>query len=144
MKKETVIAIIFGLFLGGLLALFLSIKNKEMELAKSKVISSQNKILPSNQLSQLEFQPLEIGEPADRIIVDKPSINIKGKAMKNSLIIVQSPIKDQILTNEKDSFSLDFPLALGENVIKIVAYPKDNQFRSQEKEIKIYYIDSEL
>ena len=44
----------------------------------------------------------------------------------------------------KSDFKISFPLALGENVIKIVAYPKNKTFRPQEKDLKIYYIDSEL
>ncbi|EKE14389.1 MAG: hypothetical protein ACD_12C00531G0001 [uncultured bacterium] len=91
-----------------------------------------------------EIQTFELSEPADNAIFEKDIIRFKGTAAKNSLIIIQSPIKDLVVKNTQGKFDLEFPLALGENSIKIVVYPKEKQFRPQEKFIKVYYIDSEL
>ncbi len=60
------------------------------------------------------------------------------------MIIIQSPIKDLVFKNDKEQFSTDFPLALGENVIRIGAYPQDKLLRSQEKELRIYYFSEQL
>ncbi|MEK9169795.1 MAG: hypothetical protein AAB788_03560 [Patescibacteria group bacterium] len=144
MKKETIIAIFLGLLFGGIVAVFISLKSKDIELSTNKVIApSKEKILSPN-LTGTEIQTLELSEPADNAIFEKDIIRFKGTAVKDSLIIIQSPIKDLVVKNTQGKFDLEFPLALGENSIKIVVYPKEKQFRPQEKFIKVYYIDSEL
>ena len=42
-----------------------------------------------------------------------------------------------------DTFSADFPLAFGENVITVSEYQKDTQAVAQEKELKVYYLDEQ-
>ena len=144
MKKETIIAIFLGLLFGGIVAVFISLKSKDIELSTNKLIApSKEKILSPN-LPGTEIQTLELSEPADNAIFEKDIIRFKGTAVKDSLIIIQSPIKDLVVKNTQGKFDLEFPLALGENSIKIVVYPKEKQFRPQEKFIKVYYIDSEL
>ncbi|KKQ24271.1 MAG: hypothetical protein US40_C0002G0102 [Candidatus Roizmanbacteria bacterium GW2011_GWC2_37_13] len=144
MKKETIIAIFLGIAFGGFLAFFLIVKNKEIQLNKNKIIAPTGLITQSAVKSNIVVTPLEITEPNDGAIFDKNSVEIKGKVSKNSLIVIQSPIKDLVFKNEKEDFSTDFPLALGENVIKIVVYPSDKQLRSQEKDLRIYYLEEEL
>ncbi|PIP63232.1 hypothetical protein CO165_04300 [Candidatus Roizmanbacteria bacterium CG_4_9_14_3_um_filter_33_18] len=144
MKKETIIAIFLGLLFGGVVAVFISLKSKDIELSTNKVIApSKEKILSPN-LTGTEIQTLELSEPVNNAIFEKDIIRFKGTAAKNSLIIIQSPIKDLVVKNIQGKFNLEFPLALGENSIKIVVYPKEKQFKPQEKFIKVYYIDSEL
>ena len=144
MKKETIIAIFLGLLFGGIVAVFISFKSKEIELSKNKVIAPSKENVLSPNLTGTEIQSLELSEPANNVIFDKDIIRFKGTAAKDSLIIIQSPIKDLTFKNIQEKFDLEFPLALGENSIKIVVYPKEKQFRPQEKFIKVYYIDSEL
>ena len=144
MKKETVIAIFFGLLFGGVVAVFISLKSRDIELSKNKVIAPPKEKVLSANLTETEIQPLVLTEPANDAIFEKNIIRIKGTAVKDSLIVIQSPIKDLIVKNTQEKFDLEFPLALGENSIKIVVYPKEKQFRPQEKFIKVYYIDSEL
>ena len=133
-----------GLLFGGVIAVFISFKSKDMELEKNKVISAPKRKVISPNSSGLEQQSLELSEPADRAIFESNIIRLKGTALKDSLIVIQSPIKDLAIINKKEKFDLEFPLALGENSIKIVVYPKEKQFRPQEKFLKVYYIDSEL
>jgi hypothetical protein len=144
MKRETIIAIILGLLFGGVVAIFISLKSKDIELSKNKVIAppKENIVLPN--LTGAEMQPLDLTEPANNAIFNKDIIRLKGTAIKDSLIIIQSPMKDVAVKNTNGKFDIEFPLALGENSIKMVIYPKEKQFRPQEKSIKIYYIDSEL
>lgn len=143
MKKETIIAIIFGIVLGSIVAIFLIAKNKERLLEKNKTISPLEKGAQPFQATVNALQ-LEITEPGDHSIVYKNTITIKGSFTKNSLLIIQSPIKDLVMINESEQFSTNFPLALGENVIRIGAYPQNKQLRSQEKEIRVYYFNQQL
>lgn len=144
MKKETIIAVIFGIVLGGVFGLFLINKNKETQLIKNKIIAPTN--IPNKTLStdSNKIQNLEISSPQDGIVVDNNSVKITGKAEANSLIIIQTLIKDISFKTKKVDFSLDLSLALGENVIKIVAYSSDKNQNPQEKDLKIYYLDSQL
>ena len=41
-------------------------------------------------------------------------------------------------------FSADLTLALGENVIRVVSYSTDKNQNPQEKDLKVYYLDSQL
>ncbi len=57
---------------------------------------------------------------------------------------MQSPIKQLVQKLDKDDFIVPaFPLSLGENTIRVSLYPKDAQIPSQEKELKIYYLDEQ-
>jgi len=144
MKKETIIAIFLGLLFGGIVAIFISFKSKDIELSKNKVIAPPKKNVLSPNVTETEIQSLELSKPANNAIFDKNTTHFIGTAAKDSLIIIQSPIKDLTFKNTQGKFDLEFPLALGENSIKIVVYPKEKQFRPQEKFIKVYFIDSEL
>ena len=144
MKKETVIAIFFGVVFGALVAFILLAKNKEFQLAKTKTIAPTEKASKLSKKVIVSLKSLEVSEPADGSIFNTKSINIKGKVDKDALIIIQSPVKDIVFKNEKEEFSVSFPLALGENIIKITAHLKSGNLRPQEKELHIYYLNEEL
>ena len=144
MKKETLIAVFMGLLFGGIVAVFISLKSKDIELSKNKVIAPPKENVLSPNITGVEVKPLELFEPANNAIFNKNTIRFKGMAVKDSVIVIQSPIKDLIVKNSQEKFDLEFPLALGENSIKIVVYPKEKQLRPQEKFVKVYFIDSEL
>ncbi|GIW65000.1 MAG: hypothetical protein KatS3mg092_0933 [Patescibacteria group bacterium] len=145
MKKETLIAIFMGLIFGGFFGIFLINKNKDLSLSKNKILAPTSILTQKNsQNNVVDFIPLEIKEPNDYFITNENNIDIVGKATKDSLIVVQTPIKDIVYKNEKEDFKINIPLALGENVIKIVDYPKDKTFDSQEKILRVYYLKIEL
>lgn len=142
MKKESIIAILFGVLLGAAVGLVLIIQNKQNQLQQAKTLTPKVTPTPASNLLG-NFQTLEITSPADRSILDKNSVTITGKTNKDSLIIVQSPLKELSFVNSNESFSFDLSLSAGENVVKIVAYPKDKKLRPQEKELKIYYLSEQ-
>lgn len=144
MKKETIFAIGLGIFFGAFFGFFLINKNDKIDLSKKsfnqKVLNDKKTIKNNN----INFIPLEIIAPENYFISDKDNIDIIGKSTKNSLIVVQSPIKDIIYKNQNEEFKINIPLALGENLIKIVDYPKDKNFDPQEKTLRIYYLKIDL
>lgn len=145
MKKETSIAVFLGILLGVIFGVFLIFKNKQSQLDKTKAITPKNKITPTivlNNNNLNEFFKLE--KPSDGIITDNDEIVIQGKASKGTTIIIQSPSSQLVNKTENESFKIEFPLALGENVISITAYPKDIQSRPVEKQVKIYYLKTQL
>lgn len=141
MKKESLIAIVFGIILGIVVAFLMIFGSRQQALNKSKTVISTQKITPTVVASVIQFQNLELTFPEDRAVFSEKTIKIKGKANKNSLIVIQSPIIDIVFRNEKEDFETDFTLAPGENVIKVVSYPKDSNFRAQEKELRVYYFE---
>lgn len=145
MKKEALMAIFMGLVFGGFFGIFLINKNKDLNLSKNKILAPTSILTQKNpQNNVVDFIPLEIKELNDYFITNEDNIDIVGKATKNSLIVIQSPIKDIVYKNEKEDFKINIPLALGENVIKIVDYPQDKTFDSQEKILRVYYLKIEL
>jgi len=145
MKKETSVAVFLGIFFGLILGLFLIFKNKQLQLETTKSLTPKTKVTVTViPLKKDNVQFFTIEKPSDGIIVDSDKIYIEGKASSGSTIVIQSPVSQ--LTNKvtSDKFKIEFPLALGENVIGITAYPKDSQIRPVEKKITVYYLDNQL
>lgn len=145
MKKETLIAIIMGLLLGAVGAFFLIFKAQEKKIENTKTISRGTNTVPTIAVKEIKSDiiPLEIKEPENNAIVDKNSIVIKGRAAKDSLIVIQTPIKEMVFKNDKEDFNATLPLTLGENTINITVYNKKIQAVPQEKEYKIYYLNDQ-
>lgn len=136
MKKESIIASVGGILLGVILAIFILLNFKEKEIKENKTISL--KITPTVVVMNLKNQTLEINEPATDFITTEKEITIKGRADKDSLIIVTSPYSDKSYKTENDTFSIKFPLSSGENLIKVAAYKDKN---TDEKNLKVYQIE---
>jgi len=142
MKKESVVAIVFGILLGLMVAFFVIFQSKQQQLSKTKLINNQTKGPTSKVQIAVATPFLEVSFPSDRLVLDTDSIIIKGKANENSLIVIQSPIKELVFKNESTDFGKDFPLALGENVIELTNYPEDKNISSVHKQLRVYYLDT--
>ena len=143
MKKETVAAIVFGVVLGVGGATLIIGKAKQIENQKTRQIKPTKDAISKPLDTDRRSQTFEVSLPKNKSLTDKAATVIKGKASRGSLLVIQSPIKDLVVNLEKESFSVDFPLALGENVIALTLYPKDQQLSIQKKELKIYYLEKE-
>ncbi len=143
MKKETIIAICFGILFGAVLALILLIKNKELEFTRTKTIAPSNSANQTIKNTQT-IPPIEISQPQDGQIVNGNKITLKGKAEKDALIVIESAGTDIIFKNDKGQFSTDVPLSFGENNILITVYSQNPEARSLEKELSIYYLNQQL
>lgn len=141
MKKETIAAIFFGILLGVGGAVIMVGKAKQIGTNKVSVGSAKN-ITPEVSRNA-KIQPLQITQPKTQSKFATNSLTIKGKASKEGLIVIQSPIKELVFKNIKESFSVEFPLALGENVITVTVYPKESQIPAQTKTLKLYFLDEQ-
>ncbi len=139
MKKEIGIAIFCGVLFGLVVAAIMISRIRTMENRRG--LPGEAQISPTVKNLNSQLQTLEISEPSDLAMVSQKSIKIRGKTVKDSLIVIQSPIKDILLNNKNETFSADVPLALGENVIVVASHPKGSSQSSQEKTIKVYYLD---
>lgn len=143
MKKETVIAIMLGIGLGVVVAVTVVLKNRQAQIQQAKPITTSLNVTPSPLIKNLNIEVLEITEPQNGNVVNANSIMIKGKVAKGSLVVIQSAIKNLVVKDAPEKLEVKFPLALGENIINIVAYPKDRQISSKEKKLQIYYLDEQ-
>jgi len=142
MNKETIIAIVLGIILGGGIGAYVLFRTGGGDETKIIPVASDKDgkkvvktVLPQGQ------QQLEITAPKDKAVVNKNEITITGKVQKNSLIVIQSPIDNKVLKSEKDTFSTKFSLARGENVISINSYTDSST--PQEVVLSIYFVDSQ-
>lgn len=140
MKKEVLIAIVCGIGLGLVVAFVMVRQIKEMEIGKGAQIKTNAGKLLLSSTSQ-NGQNLEINEPSTDAVVEQNAVTIKGKAQKGSFLVFQSAAKDQVSKLDKVSeFAVKFPLLVGENIISITMYPQDKTVRTQDKTIKVYYL----
>ena len=141
MKKETSIAVGMGIVFG-LVFSFLIIANTQKNKSVSQKTTAQ-KTRPVTTEQQTVVQPITITEPNDGAIVSEPSVTIKGKTDKNSFIVLQTQTKDMSFTTKSEAFEQSVPLTLGENIIHINAYPKGSTGKIQEKELHVYYLNTQ-
>lgn len=142
MKKETIIAIILGILFGSGVALFLVFKTNKPEQAKVIPVVTTSRTTPVTAKNTTpSVQTLVISAPEQNSVTDQKEITITGKATKGSLLVIQSPVSNIIETLEKDDFSKEFPVALGENIIQMTVYPVDTKSSIQEKTLVIYHLE---
>ncbi len=140
MKKETLIAIFLGVLLGLGVAVGISVNTRKKEIQKIKPIESSLPITPTVIVGQSQSDTLEISSPQSGEVVNQKSVKISGKAPKDGLIVVQSPVSVTVRKSEGTNFSVEYPLAPGENVVLVSFYPKGQSGTPIEKELKIYYL----
>lgn len=135
MKKETIIALILGILAGTAIAVALLFIVKETTIRSKKVLAPQTS--PAVEKNPEVVEELTIKKPSDNSIVSKNQITIEGQGQKGSLIVAQSPAGSATTEVEKASFKIDVPLILGENMIRIASFYKNN---TDEEIINIFYI----
>jgi len=145
MKKETFLAAFFGVFFGLVFSFLLlaNISQNQLE-QKTKQLLPQKKEVSIIPVKTTSLKTLTINTPKNFLAAEREEIIIEGEAEKDALIVIQSPIKDLVFQNKKEKFKVNFPLALGENIIKVVAYPKNRNLKTQEKTLYIYYLPKEI
>lgn len=141
MKKETSIAIGMGIVFG-LVFSFVVILNTQKNSTVSQKKQPQIVRPAGTTEKQILTQPITITSPNDGAIIDTASVTLKGTVEKGSFVVVQSSGKDAVFTSDKEEFSYNLPLTLGENVIRLSAYSKGAQGKIQEKELKVYYLNT--
>lgn len=141
MKKETIIAITLGVVLGGAVAVGMVFATQKKESDKVIPVVQNSQITPVMTKQDADISRIEVTEPADQTITDKKTITIKGKAPKESLVVIQSAATNTVLKTDAEEFSSEFTLALGENKITVNVYPKEGNGSVQERELTIYLLE---
>ena len=139
MKQETIVAIVLGAVLGigvGLVILSGTSKGDKKPIQQAKVNLKEN----TNSRTPDKTVQFEVSTPIPESTVSKNTVTITGKAVKDALLVIQSPAGNKISTLDKDTFSVDFPVSVGENMINIAIYSKGTGNDYQEKVVRVFYI----
>lgn len=144
MKKESLTAIILGLFLGLITSMAFLLSNKKEPLERTQIKDlTKPTILTNPTTIKPQTTTLVVNYPQDNLITNQKDIQIQAEAPKDSLILVQMANKEKILKNERSKFTVDLSLNYGANQITIFAYPKNIQ-TPLFKKLTIYYLENKL
>ena len=137
MRKEVVFAIIIGLILGGIILFGFQIANQSAKEAASPATQS-GQVTSATPTPTIAMSNLTLTEPENHAVVNTSTIKISGKTKPNSSIAIESETDDALLTADSTgSFSADFKLGGGENLIRITALLPDE--KTESLEISIVY-----
>lgn len=145
MKKEQIIAIILGSISGLILAVFIltrvSSPKQEPNFKNTQITE-----VPKKEIKPtiVPVQGVEVIGPKDRSIVKEKETKIEVRVPKNSLVIFVSPVFEKAVFSKEEVVKEKVELALGENAIKILVFPKDPTISNLEKDILIYRIEKTL
>lgn len=142
MKKEVLVAIFFGILLGLTVAVVMVWRIRGTDSTGQQIQSASPSPAVRKDAKVVE-NTLQVSQPATGFITNSANVSLKGTVQKGSVIIVQSPLTDKVVKNDKDTFDISFPLAIGENIIQIAAYPNDKTVRPQQKTVTVYYLDEQ-
>lgn len=136
MKKETGIAVFLGIMAGVAIAVFVIIGTRQTK-PSGEII--EGTITPSISSISQETSPLVVTTPENESFVKSDSIKIAGTTQKNALVVIQSPVDEEVFTSKGTSFESSIDLAPGENMVKITTYTSKN---ITSKSLIIYSVDA--
>ncbi|KKQ36384.1 MAG: hypothetical protein US54_C0070G0003 [Candidatus Roizmanbacteria bacterium GW2011_GWA2_37_7] len=125
----------------GVGVLFQTNKAEETKVIPITRENDQKKVVSEEDQVGKQSNNLVITSPNDHTIIAKNTIEVVGKVKANSLIAIQSAAAEIIEKNEKENFTIEVPLAVGENVIQVSVYADTST--PQEQTLRIYYIPAE-
>ena len=142
MKNEAAIAVVLGLFFGGLLAFFIISHNQNQSVGNHPVINKPTESLSRQAKVEKEnFIDLEIKSPQNEILVHHSKLELVGQAAKNSLVVIQTQRGEEVFLNKKNDFKKMINLGLGENDINVTIYNQKIQTGQQSKSLKVFYFN---
>jgi hypothetical protein len=146
MKKDVIIAVIIGFFLGGGAALIITnIPNIYKLSSQTTIDKISSTVSPEPQISQgtNSSQQLSIDKPENGIISKEKIISIEGKTAPGNIVTVQSDFDMQLMDNKSDgTFSGKISLGEGVNQISIFSYNETGEEDS--KNISVFYTPEKL
>lgn len=143
MKKEIIVAIIIGFFIGAAAAWSMTHLPKLLNGIKIQTSTKP----PSPAISQIQntsISPdIKIDSPKDESVSDSKSIDVTGSIARGNTILIES-LDNQITTQASDSgsFSSKVSLREGANTIYLTVY--DQSGNSNTKSLNIYYTTEKL
>ncbi len=136
MKKETGIAVFLGILAGVAIALFVIFGARSQQKPNGTIMQSD--VTPSVSVALDELSPLAITQPSEDAVTESDTVEVKGSAQKDALVIIQSVGDEVIFRNTDKNFSEKINLVPGENIIKVTTYSAKN---IDSRSVTIYSIE---
>jgi len=125
-KKEIITAVLIGLTTGIFFSYYFLFFKKQEGKKEGGKASTPPTITPKESDKKEKVRHLSIEFPPGNIIVNKPKIEITGKAPVNSLIFILTEAEEMVVENKNlENFSREINLINGENQINIAALLKN-------------------
>lgn len=133
MKKEKLIlsfvAALVGILVAGI-AFYFYQSTKEISIPDINT-SEEKESTPTPSPTPNEKEEITITEPNDEAVVDQKTITIKGKTVKDSVILISSTSNSVLTaTSANGEFSAEFDLDDGVNVIHFTVFLPDGKEKS--------------
>ena len=143
MKKEVLIAIITGFALGLLITFGVWTANRALkESAPQEENSTEEKETPT-PFPQKQELSLTVLSPEDNSISDQEEIEVSGKAISSTIVVILYQDGEKILEADKEgNFKTTITLLGGSNEIKISAY--DSEGNEVSKTLTVVYSTAEI
>ncbi len=141
MKKEQILAIVIGAVVGLVLALFIVSRRGE-KVENNLPQKKEVKELPTS--TQAPVRSIKVSSPVDKQVVKDNTLTLKAEVPKESLVVIVGPGFQKALFSENGKIEETIELVIGENRIKIYAYPTSPGVVNLEKEVVVYYLGDNL
>jgi hypothetical protein len=144
MKKDIIIAIIIGFFIGSIAALFAVNLPSIIKRSKTPPASLNKDINPVISSAQITAIPvtLDISEPADESLVTSKNIKINGKTQPNNIVSAISDADSDVIQSENGTFSLSLDLREGGNNIYLTSTNENGD--EETKILTVFYTTEKL
>lgn len=125
MKKEIIIAIIVGIFLGLVITYGLYTSRT---VAENNAQTQVNETLLDEGDQEINLNQLSIYEPTEGLVITEEKISISGASLANNFVVIFVGDKDIITqADESGNFSVEAELNSGANIITAIAIDENGQ-----------------
>lgn len=143
-EKDVILAIMVGILIGGLTALFTLFLPKfiKKQLPKS---GQQVKEAGKEEIAPIFVAPsysFTVESPEDEAMFSQDKISVLGNSLPGALITVVSPIDESVTeADDKGVFKTEVLVEEGANEISITSYHKGKE---ETQTITVYYTEEEI
>ena len=141
--KDIILAIIIGIFVGGLTAFSVFFLPKFLSKTPSQTENVETVMEEEPAPSPISSSFLTLENPQNEAIFSEDEITVSGKTTPNALVVIISPTDEETIeADDKGNFEAKILLEEGDNEISITAYTKDDE--EQTESITVYYSEEEI
>lgn len=137
MRKEILLAILFGILFGLVVAFGIWRANSAIRNQKNTPATSISPEV-SSESSQTDGLQLTLSEPEDSAVISENPTRISGVTLPNSWVVISDSSHDFVLkSNAQGAFEQQVDLSPGINQVLINSFDED--FNTTEKELTLVY-----
>lgn len=143
MRKEVLLAILFGFIIGLIITFGVFTANKSLRKEQAESLPQTAEEVETVPTPTLAPAAITVYEPANQELVDQETVQLRGKALTGAVIAIMTE-EDEILIEADDQglFEAEISLIGGVNQVKITAVNEDGQ--ENETELTIIYSTAEI